>query len=113
MELQAQNGEWFKVNPLADTGADITVFPRGVCEILGKNLRDGKRLELVSATHHRLPLFIHKVTARLGPKQFEMDIGFTESHTFPHLLGRKDILDLFNINFAKDEVWFLEENKKN
>ncbi|MGI0015077.1 MAG: hypothetical protein ACREBU_16810, partial [Nitrososphaera sp.] len=43
MELQAENGDWFKVNPLADTGADITAFPKGVCQILGKKLESGRR----------------------------------------------------------------------
>jgi len=109
MEIQAEDGEWFKVNPLADTGADITVFPRGVCDILGKRLKEGKKLELISATHTKLPLYVHKVKVRLASKEFDMDIGFTETHTFPHLLGRKHVLDHFSVKFAKDDIWFLEE----
>ncbi len=109
MEFQSESGEWFKVNPLADTGADVTAFPRGVCEILGKKLEEGKRVDLVSATGAKLPLYLHEVKARLGSKEFIMTVGFTTTHTFPHLLGRKDILDNFTIKFAKDDVWFLEE----
>lgn len=109
MELQAENGEWFKVNPLADTGADVTAFPRGVCEILGKKVEKGKRVDLVSATGAKLPLYLHEVKVRLGSKEFTMSVGFTTIHTFPHLLGRKGVLDHFNIKFSKDDVWFIEE----
>lgn len=109
LELQSENDEWFKVNTLADTGADITSFPRGICDILGKELEKGKKVILISATGTKLSLYLHEVKARLGSKEFTMTVGFTETHTFPHLLGRKDLLDHFSIKFAKDDVWFVEE----
>jgi hypothetical protein len=111
LELQSVKGEWFKVNALADSGADITSFPRGVSRILGKNFRKGKRVTLVSATGTKLALYLREIKARLGGREFIMTVGFAETDLFPYLLGRKDVLDHFNIKFAKNEVWFLGETK--
>lgn len=109
LELQSLKGEWFKVNTLADSGADITSFPRGVARILGKDVSKGKKVKLVSATGTSLPLYLHEVKARLGSKEFIMTVGFAETDTFPYLLGRQDVLDIFNIKFSKDDVWFEEQ----
>lgn len=111
LELQSFKGEWFKVNALADSGADITSFPRGVCRILGKSLYKGKKVTLISATGTKLPLYLHEVKARLGSKEFTMTAGFAETDTFPYLLGRKDVLDHFNIKFSSKHVWFEEPDE--
>ena len=41
VELEAEDGTWVKILAHADSGADITVFPRTVCEILGLKLMEG------------------------------------------------------------------------
>ena len=32
--LKIKEQEWFKISAYADSGADITIFPKSVCEIL-------------------------------------------------------------------------------
>lgn len=108
VELQSETGAWFKDFMLADTGADVTSLPRGVCEILGKDLYKGERVEFISATNTVHVLYLHKVKARLGSNEFLMTVGFAETHTHPHLLGRRDLLDHFNMKFSKDDIWFEE-----
>lgn len=71
LELQSSKGEWFKVNALADSGADITSFPRGVSRILGKPLKAGKKVTLVSATGTKLPLYLHEVMVRRVQKNLK------------------------------------------
>lgn len=93
---------------LADSGADVTSLPRGVCEILGKDLYKGEKVEFVSATNTVHVLYLHKVKARLGSKEFLMTVGFAEAHKHPHLLGRRDLLDHFSVKFSKDDIWFEE-----
>ena len=110
LELQSLQGEWFKVNALADTGADITCFPRGVSRLLGMQLKARKKMTLVSATGQKLPLYLHQVNVRFGSKESIMTVGFAETDIFPYLLGRKDVLDHFSMKFGKDDIWFLTEH---
>ena len=84
MYLKTKEGEWFKVSPYADSGADITILPKSVCEILGLRLQDGQE----------------SVVTGVG--------GFAKREDIPYLLGRTDILNHFNILFKKDKVVFIQ-----
>ncbi len=108
VHLRSKEGEWFKVFPYADSGADITLSPRSVCKILGLNLKDGKRSSIAGIGGRSLAVYLHKIKMRIGDKEIVVRVGFTQRENVPYLLGRLDILDHFNICFEEDRVRFVE-----
>jgi len=108
MYLKTKEGEWFKVSPYADSGADITILPKSVCEILGLRLQDGQESVVTGVGGEEIKIFIHKIAVRIGDEEFEVRVGFAKREDIPYLLGRTDILNHFNILFKKDKVVFIQ-----
>ena len=109
MYLRTGEGEWFNVSPYADSGADITILPRSVCEILGLRLQDGQENVVTGVSGEEIKIFIHKITVRIGDEEIEIRAGFAEREDIPYLLGRTDILNRFNIPFESDKVVFIKK----
>jgi len=109
MHLRTREGEWFKISPYADSGADITILPRSVCEILGLRLQDGQENVVTGVSGEEIKIFIHKITIRIGGEEIEIRAGFAEREDIPYLLGRTDILNRFNILFESDKVVFIKK----
>jgi predicted aspartyl protease len=109
MYLKTREGERFKVSPYADSGADITILPRSVCEILGLRLQDGQENVVTGVSGEEIKIFIHKITVGIGDEEFEIRAGFAEREDIPYLLGRTDILNRFNILFERDKVVFIKK----
>jgi hypothetical protein len=40
--LKIKESQWFRVSTYADSGADITIFPKSVSDILGLKLQNGQ-----------------------------------------------------------------------
>jgi len=59
--LKTKQGEWFKVSPYADSGADITIFPRSVCEILGLRIEDGQQSTITGVSGEEIRIYIHRI----------------------------------------------------
>lgn len=109
MYLRTREEEWFKVSLYADSGADITILPRSVCEILGLCLQDGQESVVTGVGGEEIKIFIHKLTVRIGDEEFGIRAGFAEREDIPYLLGRTDILNRFNILFERDKVVFIKK----
>jgi len=108
--IQGKSGEWFKFYPYVDSGADINLFPRADCKLLGFNLRKGNSFDIGGVTGHTLKCYNHRLKFRIGDEEFEAEIGFTNSDKIPRLLGRKDVLNNFTIclNGMKQETSFIK-----
>ena len=103
-------GQWVLLeNLLADTGADISVLPRPLGELLVDDITTG-RYSPLSGLHPGavLPAFIHTVQVRLGDEEFEMPIAIADSLLVPPLLGRRDALDRFVVRFVVGEETIIE-----
>lgn len=107
--LRTRVGDWFKVSAYADSGADITVFPRSVCELLGLRLQDGQDSTVTGVGGEEIRIFIHKIMVRIGDEELKIRAGFAERESIPYLLGRTDILTYFNILFEEHRVVFIRK----
>lgn len=107
MYLRMRGGDWFRVSMYADSGADITIFPRSVCGLLGLKLRDGQESTVTGVGGEEIKIFIHRITARIGDEELNIRAGFAEREDIPYLLGRTDILARFNILFEEHRVVFI------
>lgn len=107
--LKAADGNWFKVFPYADSGADFSLFPRSVAKILGLKLKAGQRSFIQGVGGKRLVIYLHRVELRIGAKELTLRAGFAFSDRVPYLLGRIDVLDHFDIRFELNRVCFVEK----
>lgn len=110
--IKGENGDWFRFYPYVDSGADINLFPRADCKLLGFNLKKGEAFEIGGVTGHTLKAYLHRLHFRIGKEEFEAEIGFANSDKIPRLLGRKDVLDCFTIclNGKQKETLFIKNN---
>jgi hypothetical protein len=104
-------GQWVPLeNLLADTGADISVLPRPLGELLVDDVTAGRYSPLSGINPSAvLPAFIHIVQVRLGDEEFEMPLAIADSSLIPPVLGRKDALDRFVVRFVVGEETIIEE----
>ena len=93
----------------ADSGADITIFPRSVCELLGLRLQDGQESTVTGVGGEEIKIFIHRIMARIGDEELNIRAGFAEREDIPYLLGRTDILARFNILFEEHRAVFISK----
>ena len=107
--LKTKENQWFKVSTYADSGADITIFPKSICEILGLTLHKGQESTVKGVGGEEIKIFIHKVKVRIDKEELEIRAGFAEREDIPYLLGRTDILTHFNMLFEKDKVVFIKK----
>jgi hypothetical protein len=108
--LKAADGNWFKVFPYADSGADFSLFPRSVAKILSLKLKTGQRSFIQGVGGRRLVIYIHRVELRIGDKKLSVRAGFAFSDRVPYLLGRIDMLEHFDIRFELHRVCFVERS---
>ena len=108
VSLRKQSDEWFKVFPYADSGADFSLFPKGICKLLGLKLKAGRRSLIQGVGGKAAAVYLHTVHMRIGETSFEARVGFSASERVPYLLGRLDVLVHFDIRFERDKVCFIE-----
>lgn len=106
--LRGQTDKWFKVFPYADSGADFSLFPKGICKLLGLQLKAGQRSSIQGVSGKPVAVYLHRVQMRIGERSFSARLGFAASERMPYLLGRLDVLDHFQIRFEKNRVCFTE-----
>jgi len=105
VEIKGDTLEWIKIeNALADTGADISVLPRDVGDLLIEDVTRGKPYEIRGIVPYaKLIVYIHQLKFRLNGKEFELPVAISDSNDVPPIVGRVNGLDLFDANFLKGE----------
>ena len=103
--------QWFRLKEiLADTGADISVFPLVLGRLLVADIERGQPIQLgqkvlFSVTHHA---FVHHIRARLREFTFVMPVAIAMSAIIPPIFGRKDALDRFSVRFVQGQRLIVE-----
>ena len=96
---------WIPVyDTLADTGADITLLPRYLGEMIIDDITTGKYAEIKGiAPNAVLAGFIHDAKIEIFHKEINTRIIIGDSDDVRPVLGRFNGLDLFNVTFNKGE----------
>lgn len=93
-----------------DSGADVTLIPLSLGELLGFSLRGStKILEIKGIGERGIPFVLKRIKIRLNEKIIFARIAWSLIEEVPALLGRLDIFRLFNINFQKEKVTSFED----
>lgn len=85
---------------LLDSGADITLIPRGIGELLGFTLADAEIADL-GDLQAVLPVVFQTVEMQIGPYSFAARVAWALSEDVPLILGRLDVFDRFDIELVQ------------
>ncbi|ODS39200.1 hypothetical protein BEH94_03245 [Candidatus Altiarchaeales archaeon WOR_SM1_SCG] len=90
---------------LADTGADLTVLPRFIGELLIEDITTGEYTEIKGVVPTSVLIaFIHRdMRVKIDEKEFRQPIAIADSNNVPSIFGRANGLDLFDANFIRGE----------
>ena len=95
--------EWIVIDEvLVDTGADLTVLPRFIGEMLIEDITTGKYIEIKGITPGIVLIaFVHTMQTRIDKKELKLSVALADSNAVPSIFGRVDGLDKFNVSFLK------------
>ena len=103
--------QWLTLNDvLVDTGADISVIPLLLGQILVDHIEHGQPIHLGGAASSPVMFnaFVHRVQAKLGNLTFAMPLAIAISDTIPPIFGRQEALDRFTARFVKGQKLMIE-----
>lgn len=105
VEVLFKNNTSLKYVFILDSGADITIVPKSVGEILGFKKT---KLHYLGGVGGRIGYYVNKANIKLAGKSFNIDVAWSTSDEVPLLLGRKDVFNKFKICFIekKSQVIF-------
>jgi len=101
---------WLRTEAFVDSGASVSVFLIKEAEGLGIDFRKGKVIYSTVGDGSYIPVYLHKLTIKIGNVSFKATIGFSPRLGVGfNLLGRKDVFERFDITFsdAKKIISFL------
>lgn len=103
-------GAWVELqNVLASTGADVSVVPMGIGELLVDDVESGFPFQLgQSDSAGGFNAYLHRVQAQLGDKTFEMPLAISTSAPSPPTFGQRGALDQFVVRFVKGQELIIE-----
>ncbi|MBI2654513.1 hypothetical protein HYX02_06960 [Candidatus Woesearchaeota archaeon] len=101
---------WIPIyDTLADTGADLTLLPRYLGEMIVNDITTGKYVEIKGiATSAVVIGFIHKVRLEVFRKEIDANLVIADTDDVKPILGRLDGLDLFSTTFDKGKYITIE-----
>src|SRR3989344_4605297 len=102
IEILSKDGLWYGLDEvLADTGADITLIPKHVGEVLVGDISLGRKAHIKGVTPFEMTVYIHDLKIRIAGKEVETKVAIADSDEAPAVLGRFEALDKFDAGFVR------------
>jgi hypothetical protein len=95
------NDKLIRYEALIDSGADFNIFNAEIGELLGINIRSGKKVKFSGIAGEPFEVYLHNLTLEVGGWQYKIVAGFSYQIS-PYgfgILGQKGFFDLFRIKF--------------
>ena len=104
---------WVEFHPYIDSGADVTLIPLSLGELLGFKI-ENEKVEEIGGIRGAAPVIYKSWKVKIGDRTLPVLIAWALIEEVPPLLGRADIFDFFNITFKQIEgkIIFEEAHKK-
>lgn len=93
---------------LVDTGADISIIPKNMGELIVNTIESGRKAIIKGVTAGELSIHIHKLRIKVAGKEFESPVAIADTDDVPSVLGRFEALDIFNAEFTKGKELSIE-----
>ena len=94
---------WIPVyDVLVDTGADMSIIPRYLGNLIVEDITTGKEIKIKGfVPYSELIAYIHKIKIKLVDKEIELSVAIADSDKTIPILGRVEGIDLFDVEFQK------------
>lgn len=102
-------GKWYELWAYVDSGAKYSLFSAADAKDMGLKVAAGQRIQVGLGDGSLVPVYLHRVKAKLGNVEFSATVGFTDKIPLRlNVLGRTSVFDNFKVAFddRKKEVWF-------
>ncbi len=100
--LKTKNGAWIEFHPYIDSGADVTLIPLSLGQLIGLTI-DEKNIEQIGGIRGSVPIVYHQNKIKIGGIELSVRIAWALIEEVPPLLGRTDIFDTFHVTFKQIE----------
>ena len=107
----ARFARWFSVkHVLVDTGADISVVPLRLGQLLIEDVQKGQPIQLgrVISSAAMFHGVVYRIQAQIGEITFEMPVAVAMTTTIPPIFDRREALDRFTVRFVKGQELTIE-----
>lgn len=102
--MQVKSSIIFAICYYIDTGASFCLFHADVAGVLGLDLENGERREMVLGDGDSMEVYLHKIPVLLAEKEFAASIGFSKDLKIHfYIIGRLDLFEHFIICFHEKE----------
>jgi len=101
--LRASRGPWLPHVMLVDSGADFTLLPRTIGQILGLRKSSADQWHRAGGVTGEIWVTMRRMRMRIGPHEFTADVGWAQEDGTPLLLGRADVFELFDVRFRQSD----------
>jgi hypothetical protein len=98
--LEDEFDQWLYV----DSGADITLIPFSVGDLIGfRRLKQDKLQRIMGVGKSSVPILVKRTSMRIGSARFRARVAWSQIEEVPPLLGRTDVFRKFSIIFKEKE----------
>ena len=98
--LEDEFDQWLYV----DSGADITLIPLSVGDLIGlRRLKQDKLRRIMGVGKSSIPINVKTISMRIGPMSFRARVAWSQVEEVPLLLGRTDVFRKFSVTFREKE----------
>jgi hypothetical protein len=98
--LENEFDQWLYV----DSGADITLLPLSVGDLVGlRRLKQDKLQRIMGVGKSSVPVIVKKTSMRIGSLAFRARVAWSQVEEVPPLLGRTDVFRKFSVTFKEKE----------
>ena len=104
VSLRSSDGHWYMFTAYVDSGADVSILPKGDAELLGVNLYEGELWRLTGIGRVIVLAYLHEVMVKIGALEFPARIAFADLNEVPRIVGRLDIFRKFKVMFDEQNL---------
>lgn len=101
---------WRRITMIVDTGADYTLLPKFLANVLGIDMVKNCRVLTTEGVGGKSKVYLvkDKVRVKIGEFTRKIPVGFLATDYIPPLLGRQEFFETFRVIFEKFQVQFEE-----
>jgi hypothetical protein len=104
MEIEFKsNVGWVPELMYIDSGADITLIPKSLGDLLGFDISTEAIHEVRGIGETAIPVILKNIELKLGEYVLNSRVAWALIEEVPPLLGRLDVFDEFDVNFTQNE----------
>lgn len=98
--LEDKFDQWLYV----DSGADITLIPLSVGDLIGLHrLKQDRLQKIMGVGKSSVPIILKTTSMRIGSVSFRARVAWSQVEDVPPLLGRTDVFRRFHVTFREKD----------